>query len=311
MKRAVLCIAHKGPQQLNVLARQILADSPDSDIYFHIDIKAEAIKAEMLVHPNVHFIQNSHSITWGDDSNVRMLLDAFHEIVAQNKPYEYFQICTGQDIMVKSGLDDFLEVNKGNIYIDMHKNDRYIKYLLTHKYPRSFCKDHGKSVMNLVVLAYTIMTRVGLIPKKKIRYNIKGLDFQASYNWSFMPYEVLCYIVRFLDENPGFLDLYYDTMTPEDGFLGTLIMNSPYRDRVVFKPELDYEIVGREPVRRGESLTFMKKFVGPHPPFLTVEDIPAIESSGCYFARKMDMVRDPEVVQYFEDKLVKKEKLPV
>lgn len=305
MKRAVLCIAHKGPQQLNVLVRQLLADCPETEIYFHIDKKAEHIKAEIIDHPNVHFIQRNHSITWGNDSTVRMLIDAFDEIVSENKSFDYFQICTGQDLMVRPGLNQFLEENKGKIYIDMHKNDRYIKYLLTHKYPKNFCKDHSHNTfMSLVVLAYTIMTRVGLVPRKKIRYNIKNLDFQASYNWSFMPYEVLCYIHRFLKENEAFLDLFWDTMTPEDGFLGTLIMNSPYRDNIVFKPELDREIVRRMPVKRGESLTFMKKFVGPHPPFLTMEDVPLIEDSVCFMGRKFDMAKNPDVVEYFENKIV-------
>lgn len=304
MKRAVLCIAHKGPEQLNVLARQILADSPDTDIYFHIDKKADHIKSAIMEHPNVYFIQRNHSITWGDESTVRMLLDAFDEIISANKPYEYFQICTGQDLMVRPGLDTFLEENRGNIYIDLHKNDRYIKNLLTHYYPRLFRKDHSThKIMNLIMLAYTIMTRIGLIPKKKIRFDYKGTDFYASYNWSFMPYEVLCYVHRFLKENDGFLDLYWDTRLPEDGFLGTLIMNSPYRSNVVFKPELDDEVVGRVSVRRGESQTFMKKLNGSHPPFLTMEDVQEIRDSGCFMARKFDMSRNPDVVEYF-DKLI-------
>lgn len=305
MKRAVLCIAHKGPQQLSMLAEQFLADSPDTDIYFHIDKKAEVIKKDIIQNPHVFFIQNNHSITWGDDSCVRMLVDAVDEIISMNKPYEYFQICTGQDLMVKPGLDHFLEENKGKIYVDIHKNDRYIKHLLTHKYPKELCKDVSRSTfMSLVELAYTIMTRVGLIPRKKVRYDIKELDFQASYNWSFMPYEVLCYIHKFLKENEGFLDLYMDTRTPEDGFLGTLIMSSPYRKNVVFKPELDKEIVRRMPVKRGESLTFMKKLVGPHVPFLTMEDVPLIESSCCFMARKFDMVKNPDVVEYFRNKII-------
>jgi len=305
MKRAILCIAHKDPQQLNVLVRQLLSDSPESDIFFHIDKKADAIKKDIIRHPQVHFIQNSHSITWGDDSCVRMLIDVFEEIVSYGKEYDYFQICTGQDLMVKPGLDRFLEENKGKIYIDIHKDDRYIKHLLTHKYPKELCRDVSHSTfMSLVELAYTIMTRVGLIPRKKIRYDIKGLDFQASYNWSFMPYEVLCYIHKFLKENEGFLDLYMDTRTPEDGFLGTLIMNSPYRENVVFKPEPDKEIVRRMPVKRGESLTFMKKFVGPHPPFLTMEDVPLIENTDCFIARKFDMVKNPDVVEYFKNKII-------
>ena len=304
MKRAILCIAHKEPQQLNVLARQLLADSPESDIYFHIDKKAEAIKKDIIQHPHVHFIQNSHSITWGDDSCVRMLVDAFDEIVGYGREYDYFQIVTGQDLVVKPGLDKFLEENRGSIFIDMHKDDRHIKNILRHKYPKAFCKDHSKSIMFYVVLAYTLMTRMWLIPKKKIRYDIKKLDFICSFNWSMMPYEVLLYIQKFLKENPGFLDMYWDTLNPEDGFMGTIIMNSPYRDNVVWREELDREILPRGPVRRAESQMFMKKFIGPHPPFLTMEDIPVIEASGCYMARKFDISKNPDVVAYYENLIV-------
>ncbi len=308
MKRAVLCIAHKSPEQLNVLIKQFLADAPETDIYFHIDKKAEKIKDDIMKHPQVFFIQNSHSITWGDDSTVRMLVDAFSEIVSQGKEYDYFQICTGQDLMVKPGLDRFLEENRGNIYLDTSKIERYVKSLLLYSFPKIFQKDLSHNIfLHYMMLAFTLLTRLHLVPKKKVRYDVENVDFYYSFNWSFMPYEVLCYIDTFLKSNPGFLDLYKNTRLPEDGFLGTLIMNSPYRDAVVWEKNLDYDFYKYGAVRRAVSLTFMRNLVGVHLPFLTCEDIADIENSQCFMARKFDIASNPEVVDYFLKRITDKE----
>lgn len=309
MKRAVLCIAHKAPEQLNVLIKQFLADAPETDIYFHVDKKAEKIKDSIMKHPQVFFIQNNHSITWGDDSTVRMLVDAFSEIVSHGKQYDYFQICTGQDLMVRPGLDRFLEENRGKIYLDTSKIERYVRSLLFYSYPKIFQKDLSHNIiLHDMMLAFTLLTRLHLVPKKKVRYaDAENVDLYYSFNWSFMPYEVLCYIDTFLKNNPTFLDLYRNTRLPEDGFLGTLIMNSPYRDAVVWEKELDCDFYKYGAVRRAVSLTFMRNLIGVHPPFLTCEDIADIENSQNFMARKFDIGAAPDVVDYFLKKIVDKE----
>lgn len=294
MDKAVLCIAHKNPEQINILIKQLLSDAAGcTDIYLHIDKKAEKIKKDIINNPHVFFIEHSHAVTWGDDSNVRMLVDAFHEIVSKGKPYDYFQICTGQDLMVRPGLDDFLQEHKGKIFIEIGKNDNYIKNLLLHPYPKCFQKDISGSPLAAAELAYTLLTRTGIVPRKKIDWDVGSLDFYTSYNWSFMPYEVLCYIDNFLSENPGFLTIYWNSRVPEDGFLGTLIRNSPYRDDVVFK----------EDGKRGNSLTFMKPLKGCHVVLLRKEDVEVIEESDAFLGRKFDLYEDGEAVKYFAEKL--------
>lgn len=307
MKRAVLCIAHKSPEQLNVLIKQFLADAPETDIYFHIDKKAEKIKADIMKHPQVFFIQNSHSITWGDDSTVRMLVDAFSEIVSQGKQYDYFQICTGQDLMVRPGLDRFLEEHRGKIYADIGRLPR-MRYYLLYKFPKFLCKDisHSFFLRNLN-RAYTLLAILGLAPKKEVHYDIKNMEVYYSFNWSFMPYEVLCYIDHFLKSNPTFLDLYWGARLPEDSFLGTLLMNSPYKE-AIDREKVHYEFFGRGIKRCSHSLTYMSNYPPLiHPPILTESDIPDIENSGCFMARKFDMATEPEAVDYFLKKVTDKE----
>ncbi len=295
MDKAVLCIAHKEPEQINILLKQLLTDANGcTDIYIHLDKKAEAIKSKILDNPHVFFIENNHSVTWGDDSNVRMLVDCFTEIIGYGKNYDYFQICTGQDLMVRQGLDQYLENNRGKVFIEISKNDNYVKNLLFHRYPKCFQKDVSGSIIKTAAkLAFTLLSRTGLIPRKRMDYDVDSLDFYCSYNWSFMPYETLLYIHRFLDENPGFLTIYWDTRVPEDGFLGTLIRNSPYRDQVVF----------HEDGIRGNSLTYHRGMSGCHMLNLRLQDIPLIERSGAFMGRKFDMRTNPEVVDYFASKV--------
>ena len=299
MDKAVLCIAHKAPEQINILIGQLLNDAKGrTDIYIHLDKKSESIREQIMENPHVFFIKNSHSVNWGNDSNVRMLVDCFSEIESYGKSYDYFQICTGQDLMVRCGLDEFLERNNGQIFIEITKNDNYIKNLLCHRYPKWLQKDVSGTALSTLCLIYDFLTRTVLIPKKKIEYDINSLDLYVSYNWCFMPYEVLLYINQFLKENPGFLTIYWDTRVPEDGFLGTLIRNSPYREQVVFKQD----------GKMGESLTYHNKLEGCHFTNVSMNDLEAIEKSGCFLARKFDIKTNPDIVNYFAEKVNAKNK---
>lgn len=307
MDKAVLVIAHKAPEQINMLIKQLLHDSNGcTDIFLHIDKKSESIKSSIYANEHVFFIKNNRAITWGNDSNVRMLLDCFQEILSFGKEYDYFQICTGQDLMIKKGLDDYLEKHKGKIFIEITKNDLYIKNLLLYNYPSFMRRDNSNNkFLTFIELLYIALIRIGIIPKKKLQFDYNKVDFWCSYNWSFMPFEVLKYIDKYLTDNKTFLDIYMNSRLPEDGFLGTIIMNSPYKDAVVFfEKEITVGLINKSKTRRGNSLTYLKPLENSHFPALTTDDIESLNDSSAFMARKFDINVDRKVIEYFFNKVI-------
>jgi hypothetical protein len=300
MKKVILCFAHKCPEQVNLLIQQLLHDTNgDTDIYLHIDKNNESMKGQIVESTNVIFIEHNIPIQWGNDSMVNALLASFAEISTRNKQYDYFLICTGQDLLVKAGLDEFLMKNSGKIYLDTRVREPFQRQMLTHSFPAFMCAHlGGKSNPKRIIRgAYVRLIKAGLIPQRKVRFDIDNIVFYYSYNWSAMPYEVFLYIVHFLNINPGFMDLYHNTYLPEDGFLGTILMNSPFKDNVVFDDD-----------GKSHTLTYWSELVLSHMKTITGDDIKSIEKSGCFFARKFDISTDRDVIDYYVQKILEKEK---
>ena len=294
MRKAVLCFVHKDPDLINTQIRQFLSVG-NTDIYIHLDSKAVGMKVNIIEDPHVFYISNSISITWGDDSMMRALFNSWKEIFLAGKNYDYFIMTTGQDLIVKNNLDAFLLNNNGKIWIDSCEQDSWRRRVLSYKFPKMFCKDLSKNKYIFTRIFRSLYFRtlsLGLAPKRKLSFDISQIKFYYSFNWSLMPFSVFQYCVKYLEANPSFKEIFLNTILPEDSFLGTLIMNSPYRKDVVLSH-------GNHCVTQ----TFHYPFT-VHPKILTVDDIPQIESSDCYFARKFDSKIDQTVIQYFKNKVI-------
>lgn len=290
MKKAVLIFAHKAPLQINILVQQLLYDADDmTDVYIHIDLNHNDIGRDLLTNDHVVLIKKNVPIIWGNDSMVKAMLISFSQIIGTGIDYDYFVICTGQDLLVRKHFDEFLFKNEGKIYLDFYKDD-HMMAKLERGVPDFLCRYYKEKYHPLRMMrgVYLRACQNGVVPRRKIRFDYSSTTFYHSFNWSAMPFEVLEYIVTFVNDNPGFLDLYYHTYLPEDGFLGTVIMNSKYRDQVKIKAD-----------GTSETIMYHPELIDAHCQFLTINNVKEIEKSGCYFARKFDIATDRVVVNYY------------
>lgn len=297
MRKAVLCFAHKDACLLNTLLEQFICNNQDTDIYIHLDKKSEYLKTEIVENARVIFIKDNVSITWGDDTMMRALFNSWNQIFNSGKTYDYFIMCTGQDLLVKEDLDKFLLENNGKIWLDTTLKDDWGKRLISRTFPRFICCDvsskHKLHPLRVYRSLYCRLVHNGIMPKRKMNYNIDHMKFYYSFNWSMMPYEVFIYCYNFLTSNPGFKELFLNTILPEDRFLGTIIMNSQYSKDVVWDNDESWS----------RTQTYHSPFV-IHPKVLTMGDIEEIEASNCYFARKFDSSVDLDVIKYFKNKVL-------
>lgn len=296
MKKAVLIFAHKDAYLLNVLIQQLIHKSGETDVFIHLDKKAESIKEDILDHKQVHFIKNNVSVTWGDDTMMKALLNSWEEIIEQGNQYEYFIMCTGQDLLVRENLDKFLEDNKGKIWLDCRGAPQYIYNIINSYFPRWLCRDFSNKPkyhpLRIGRAFYYKAVVKGWAPKKTKSKGQKPTIY-ISYNWSMMPFYVMKDCLANLKSNAGLLKLYRNTLIPEDYFLGTMIMNSPYSKNVVWPDKNSWS----------KTPTFHYPF-DVHPKILDETDIQTIESSNCLFARKFDSKKDINVINYFKNKIL-------
>ncbi len=288
VKKAFILMVHKQAKQINLFINQLL-DEGESSVYVHVNKLCEDIKKEIIKHERVFISNNNIEISWGKDNILRAQLLMLKEVLSHDK-YDYIFFQTGQDLLIKSGLDEYLTNNKGTVFIDCIPDDLGRRVFLLRKWPTYMCKLLDKKYDPIRIarrIRMELLLRGFPIGKKKVEYDVEHIKFYKNYVWFSIPIDVAEYIIDFLEKNPGYWSIYKDALIPEEAFWSTTIMNSPFANRIHF---IDGE---------GKSLVYIRKFINNHPPTFTMNDIKELESSGAFFARKFDISVDSKVVDYF------------
>lgn len=138
MKNAFLLFIYKKPEQVNVLIEQILKGT-SADIFVHINKKYDQIRNQLVKNERVYVTNNNLPANWGDDGLCKAMLLMFRELVQTGKQYNHVAICSGQDLLVQNGLDDFLAAHPSEVFLDMHKaNRKWDRMIHLKRIPRIF-----------------------------------------------------------------------------------------------------------------------------------------------------------------------------
>ena len=301
MKKAIIVLAHQKPAQLNMLLRQLLVD-PQIDVFIHVNKLNENIIPDILQNERVKVSKNNIPIHWGSDEILAATLNMYREVLKSGAPYEYILVISGQDMLVRNGLDEFLTEHKGKIFIDMcnkptpesiHSFDMCVRARALYTWPEIYRRriDFRYNPVRIMrAIRYRSFLKGIPFCKKKIDYDVSKMTFYKDFYWNALPVETVEYILDFIDKNPTYMSIYHEAYQPEEGFISTLIINSGYQG----DPEL---LQGK-----GKSLTFTKDMENNHAPLLGMDDVEMIESSGCFFARKFDVDYDSTVINHFMEK---------
>lgn len=138
MKNAVLLFIYKMPEQVNILIDQILKGTT-ADIYVHINKKYDQIRNQLTKNDRIYVTNNNYPAKWGDDGLCKAIYQMLKEVVQSGKTYNHVAICSGQDLLVRENLDDFLEQHQHDIFLDLRKANRaWDRMIHTMKIPRVF-----------------------------------------------------------------------------------------------------------------------------------------------------------------------------
>jgi hypothetical protein len=234
MKQAILITAYKNAAHLTDIINTLTYKDRFS-FYIHIDSKSK-IKddeiADLKKLEAVKLVTKQYLVNWGGVNHLKAILSLASEAIKDND-IEYFHAISGQDFPVKSGkfIENYMNLNRGK---------EYISYF---KFPYQNWPEGGYSRFEYYNL-YDVFDGASPIGRRiinSLRYiqsklNIKrkhpSLQFYGGGTWWTLSAGCLKYIFNYIDNDPSFLKMFNHSFCSEEIFFQTIILNSPFREKV-------------------------------------------------------------------------------
>jgi len=296
MKIAYIILAHKYPEQLARLVRQLNSD--DVSFFIHIDKKTRRAIYQQVVDQfkefeNVFFIKRQRS-RWGSFECVKATLEGIKAVVETEVDFDYVIHLSGQDYPIKSReqIERFLEENKGKEFLEYfplpcskwktgglrrleywHFSWNKIDISIPEK--REFKSRIATILYSLLILP--LPTR----PKFPEEFPLYG----GSFFWC-LTGKCIKWIDTFVNQNPNFVNRFKYTYIPDEEFYQTLLMSSPFRNKII-SDDLKYKEWGND-------------VNASHPKILEKTDFQKLKESKSLFARKFDATVDTDVLDMID-----------
>lgn len=281
-KYAMLIMAHSQFEILEKLMQQM--DHERNDIYIHIDRKSKGFDTEYFSHickkSKVVFLHRM-SVHWGDSSQVKCELRLLEAALSSGEDYFYLHLLSGADLQIKTTeqIHDFFDRNPGKQFIALRNTasglgglSRYYFFLPLRSYNKYLAK--GLDLVSKFI-------------QKRMKVNrLKSIDYPLCkcQQWFSITSECAAYVLSQREFIEKFIKY---TSCSDEMFLGTVIVNSRFRDQIYEpyrSPGGHMRLIDRDRVEGASPHTF------------TMEDWDMIEKCPYFWARKFDLNRDPEII---------------
>lgn len=290
IKTAHLILTYKNPEQLSRLVKAI--KHPNAEIFIHVDRKVEIKPFLKLAEtPGVHFIEKRHYIVWGGYSITKCYIDSMEEIMSKGT-FDYIVLMSGQDYPLKP-IDEFhrhLKQNNGYSIMSVEKktpSSRWWRY--AHErflfYHFNDFKFFGRKFVHK--LSKRILPGRNFVFPDYELYGGPGATFCALTS------DAAGYVVNFMKKHTNARRFAQLTHASDEFWFQTLLMNSPYRDKIINQPLWYIDWGG----------------MSKHPRILTVLDYPSLVQSEMFFGRKFDMYVDETVLDMLDTHLIERKAL--
>lgn len=231
MRFAYLILAHGSYHLLKELIRAL--DSPNNDIYIHIDLKTGDIDTTPFVKEvkfsKVCFLKKRVKVYWGHISVVEATLNLMSEAVKGD--YDYIHLLSGVDFPIKSQsyIQDFFKENYGKEFVGFSKVlDRKIRerrtvwrQMVKGKYERT-----PRFIFRLNSLLVTVQRKLHL-------HCVSPDNLKLGSEWFSITKSLAQELVN---QEKWILKRYKHVFVPDEMFVQTYLFEKNYMDRVY-----DYE----------------------------------------------------------------------
>ena len=285
MRHAWLILTHGNFEILEKLLRFL--DSENADFFIHADAKADFDEkrfSAVTERSRVTFVPR-HRISWGHFAMVEAELELLRAAVPGG--YDYYHLLSGVDVPIKSRacIEEYFTREPGRNYVSFLAPEisRTDLYRVMFYYPLQRCNIRKPAVRRaLRNLTGAIQLGLGV---DRTRPLPDGFVFQKGSQWFSITHALAAYL---LEKESEIRKLFTDTYCPDEMFVQTVIVNSPFRDTL---PPTAFDNDYASCLRyidweRGNPYTF------------TEDDLAELLSAPetALFARKFDYRSDPAVV---------------
>lgn len=281
MRTAHLIITYTDPKQTERMIRKMI--HPDFDFYIHVDKKND-IKSHLYLETlqNVYFIRNRVDVRWAGYNTIRAIFNGIKEICDSGRKYSFINLLSGQDYPLKpiDQLANFFKENKGKeflAYKDM-VNDWQDELFRVRKFHLMNVRFRGRVLFRQETLEKILNYIFG---ERRMPYNLH--PYGDSMFWMLSP-ELALYVTNKVENDKRLKRFFYFTWASDELLFQTIIMNSPYKERVINK---NYRYIDWSENKA-------------NPKILKEEDFQELKESSMLFARKFDMAKNVRILDMID-----------
>ena len=283
---AFLIEAHNNKEQLKQLLDCL--DYNENDIFIHVDAKSkelEGIENYQLRHSKLYKIE-SIPVFWGGYSQIKVEMDLLKKATETDK-YSRYHLISGGDLPLvnQHDLHEFFDKNadKEFIHYDIDQNIQNFKGRMSQYH---FLRDHIDRSQKIFCLIEKFLITIQKICGVN-RIKKSDIVWAKGANWFSITDECARYVI----ENKNWVEKTFKyTKCCDEIFLQTLIINSPFKDKLYFEPRED----------RCGNMRYVDWKRG-NPYIFKSQDYDELINSDYIFARKFDSKVDFQIINKIID----------
>jgi hypothetical protein len=316
MKIAYLLLAHKNPDQLARLIERL--QGPGVGFFIHIDKKSDIIPFIKKIGEagNISFIKQRYKVYLRGYNSISATLALIDEAQHSNPKYHILLSESCYPIKTRDYIMDFLDNHDGREYISFFKlTDRPVWLAKIKHYYRwdSLFAQRGTKWQPIVWRYLRLQKQLqNILPERRF---LKGITPYGGSQWFMLTNDCAAYASDYIRKNRKFARFYRYTDVPDEMIFQTVILNSPFAEKVINWHEYQDEKKRAEIHSRWPcpSASYNFKYIDwsrdrqdspTHPVVLDERDYDALHNSNCLFARKLDSIRSHNLLELIDAKLL-------
>lgn len=265
MRQVILIHAHKDLAQLNALVERLL----DDDFLIYVNVDAKSSIDVGALHPAARLVRPRIAIHWGDFSQVEATLHSMRQVVGEAGAFDKLLFISAQDypLLPNRRLKQDLAALAGYELLDCVPVGPH-GWQCAQRYQYFHREDGGRLAVLACRLANRAMRIAGVT-----RPMVNGWQAWGGSSWWTLSRDCVDAIVGQVCADPAIARFFRRVSCPDELFFQTLVMNSPFRARVLTNNfrYLQWQAGGAR-----------------SPKVLDEGDFDAIRASGAHFCRKVD-----------------------
>lgn len=316
---ALMIMCHKNPKQVIRLA--LRCHTKNTDIIIHCDSVMndndynlisdfqQETSGIYLTKKRMHGVLDTRSLV---DIAMQMVDCAKNVEVQEDKHYDYFLLCSGQDYVIKSMdyIERQLNFSYPRPFIDCtpYSSDNWVYYKFNTnpvviKYKNFITYNVKKGVLRKIFRATQIvfdmfLKAIGTVSFKKLKN--AGVELYGGSAWWILPDKAVNYINEEYNKQDEIQELLLDrSITPEETYFQIMAMRSPVKNQVEVN---SIDMVEQNCKTWAYFSDAGKPFKG-HPYIFTKNEFERIKNSKFWFARKFDESVDSDIMDMIDKEI--------